>query len=108
MVTKIIVTVSKIRATIEGVKKIIGFINDVRDRIRSIRDKEIDQCWCGTTNADSNIFKQRMQELQDDINRMLDILEEYAKVLAASAEDWERTQNQVKAGADALTSPGRR
>ena len=93
--------------TIIGVAKTVtGIVKDIletKKNLMQIRDS-IREIW-GESNADSNVFSQRMQELDADIQAMLECLEEYVALLNKSAQDYQKTQQDVHAGASALTSP---
>lgn len=84
---------------------LIKDIDNIRKRIVEIREQRMQQVWKSTNNVDSDVFKQRMQELDDDVKKMLDCLDEYEKVLRDSASAYEKAQQDVKSGADALKSP---
>ena len=91
--------------------KVANDIEDIvktRRQLQQIRDKEVNDVWKNTTNPDSEMFRQRMQELDDDIQKMLDCLNEYVAVLKRTAEESARVQGEARAGASALKSPTNR
>ena len=59
----------------------------------------------GWRNADSDAFMARVEQLIRDLQDMVEALEEYARVLEASARDYETTQERVIGAANDLISP---
>ena len=59
-------------------------------------------------NADYEFFRERMRELEQDIDALCECLCEYEEVLNQSATEYEITQQTVKDKAIALRSPARR
>jgi len=104
----LIVTTSLILSAVGKVNTAKGIISSIRQRIAQIRDTDLQRVWKSTENVDSNVFKQRMQEMDQDIQKMLDALEEYVQVLQTSATQFEAKQETVKSQAQALRSPRNR
>ena len=104
----ILVTVGKIVTVISAINSSIELIRNIRAGLERIRETEIKRCWCNTTNADSNIFTQRMQELDQDIQRTLGFLDQYIDVLERSKREYENMQQQIANEASVIKSPGRR
>jgi uncharacterized protein YukE len=104
-ITTILVTAATIASTAKTVSGIIRDIQETRNNIIQIRDNRMQQVWKSSTNADSSTFSQRMQELELDIQKMLDCLQEYHDLLNKSATEYERTQRDVQGKASGLKSP---
>ena len=87
---------------------IVGFtknIQDAKKKLIQIRDSRMQEIWKSVKNVDSNTFKQRLQELDVDIQKMLVCLDEYVQLLKKSAAEYEQTQQNVNSNAGALRSP---
>lgn len=104
MVGAIIFTVSQVISAVNTITGIIADITTIKQNIAQIQEN-IQMIWGSTSNADSNMFDQRMQELFSDINDMLDCLNEYQQLLERTAREYERTQQDVYNNANNLKSP---
>ena len=104
----ILVAIPKIVAVVKGVKTAIDTIKAVKEKLANIREVLIPKCWCNTTNKDSEIFVQRMQELDTDIQKALRDLDEYVAMIEKVRAEYERTQSESHQNAVALQSPGNR
>ena len=104
----ILVTAGAIAGVYTGVSQVVRDIIAVRDRLNNICEGEMQQVWKSTTNADSNVFKQRMQELNSDIQQMLNTLDEYTALLQRSETEYRNTQQNVHGQASQLRSPTNR
>jgi len=104
----IIVTAIKIRSTAGKINAGINLIRQIRQRVQSLREERLQQVWRSSENVDSNIFKQRMQEMDTDIQKMLDALDQYEQVLRTSADQFQAKQETVRSEAQALQSPRNR
>lgn len=99
----------------EIISKVLGNIDNsiqsianIKESIGRIRSVEMPRCWCNTKNADSNIFDQRMQELDRDIAKAMRDLEEYSRILQKVRAEYAATQQDSMNQGSALKSPGAR
>jgi len=105
---KIVVTVRTIKEVANFARTTIETIRTIRTRIQQVREDRIRDIWADNVNADSTVFCQKMRELEEDVQKMMDCLTEYEQLLDRSAQEYETTQTNVKQQASALTSPTRR
>jgi len=108
MAIKIIVSAAKIISSAGKINDAIGRIRNFRERMRNLREQDLNDAWNHTHNADSNIFSQRMQEMDTDIQKMIEALDEYEAVLRRSAQEFEQKQATVAGEAQGLRSPRNR
>jgi hypothetical protein len=101
----IAISVGVITHVINGVVDDIKEINSEKAQLKAIRDVQIPRIWPDRGNVDSNTFCQRLEELDNDIQVMLNILDDYVEVLRRSAREYENTQREVNSKAGALKSP---
>lgn len=100
----IIVAAPRIMAVYSAVSTIVNDIITVKNHLNTLREQS-QQFWGSTTNADSSVFNQRMQELDNDIQIMLKTLNDYTEILQRSAREYERTQQNAHNDASQLRSP---
>lgn len=105
---KIFVTASKIITVYNEVRTVVGDIITAKNFLTNLREGQLQQAWGSTTNADSSVFNQRMQELDSDIQQMLRTLDEYTDLLQRSANEFQTTQQNVHGNASQLKSPTNR
>ena len=101
----IIAVVSVITAVAQAIKAAAEAITSIKQMITALRETDMQNAWKSTTNADSNIFNQRMQELDEDIMKLLTILGEYVEALNRSAAEYEATQQATMEKAAQLKRP---
>jgi len=104
----LIITTGKIISAAGKINSTISLIRNIRTRIADIRDQRLQQVWRSSENVDSNVFKQRMQEMDQDIQKMLDALDQYEQVLRTSAQQFQAKQETVRTEATNLRSPRNR
>jgi len=104
-ITTIVVSAVAIMSAANTIFEFNRNIQDVIGKIRDIRTDRVNSVWKGEKNVDSNEFCMRMEELEQDVKKMLDCLDEYEQVLKKSAQEYEKTQQQVRDGAANLKRP---
>jgi flagellar biosynthesis chaperone FliJ len=107
-VTTIIVNAGRIRQEATNVINQIGNILAQRNRVNQVYAEDLQNVWQSSQNTDSDMFRTRMQELENDIIHIEGILDQYVQVLNQSAQQYENTQNQIRSNAQGLTSPRNR
>ena len=103
----IIVVAGLIKAVADATTAVINTITSIKGAINNIRTNEMQSVWKSVKNTDSQMFNTRMEELEVDIQKAYDILDEYEKLLRRSAAQYENTQQNVHGQATALKSPTR-
>ena len=101
----IVVTATKIISAASTCVELFKAIKTIKEQLINIRDVQIPQIWKRQNNVDSDMFSKRMEELDQDVQKMLDCLDEYEQVLRKSAKDYETTQQNALTGASNLKSP---
>ena len=104
----VLVTVASNMGVYKGVSQIVRDIGAARNSLNNLREGQMQQVWKSTTNADSSMFSQRMQELDNDIQQMLNTLDEYTILLQRSATEYQNTQQNAHSRASQLRSPTNR
>jgi prophage DNA circulation protein len=104
----ILVTAATIMTIYTGVSQVVRDIVAAKNHLTNLREGQMQDVWKSTTNADSNMFSQRMQELDNDIQQMLSTLDEYTALLQRSATEYQNTQQNVHNNANQLRSPTNR
>jgi len=103
--TGIVLTITAISGAVTIIRGAIDGTRAVERAIGNIRDQRMQEVWKSNKNADSNVFSQRMRELEADINFMCGIIEEYNTLLQQVRDQAERTQQQTMSNATNLRSP---
>jgi len=104
----IIVGATKVATIISGIDASINIIRTIKGALERIRTSELKRCWCNTTNDDSKIFTQRMEELDADIQKALRDLDEYMVMLQKVKTEYEKTQQNSISEGSSLKRPGAR
>jgi hypothetical protein len=103
-----ILTAGKIAGAISSIIGLIQQVNQIKQSFKMQIKVELNVYWQGQggdKNPDSQIFNQRLDELDQDILRLTQILDEYIQLLGRIKTDLENTQGQTVSGASALRSP---
>jgi len=103
--TAIVAAIGTIGTVISAINSTIELANNVKSALVSIREQKMQQVWKSVRNKDSDMFRQRMVELDDDIRRVLGILDDYVAYLNESKHRYENLQTEVHQKASALRSP---
>ena len=101
----ILANIAEIAKAFNNIVEIVRNIRSAREALRQVCECDIPGIWPGATNADSNMFCQRMEELRVDIDKMIATLDEYTELLERTAKDYENTQRDVHSRANSLRSP---
>jgi len=108
IVGTVTVAVGLINGVATAARTVMGLINDIKKNINTIRTTEMDRVWKSAKNTDSQAFNTKMEELERDIQKAYDILNEYEQLLQRSAKEYENRQQEVHAQASNLKSPTNR
>jgi len=105
---KIVITAFVIMSAFNTISDTIRNIAEARNALARICTVELPSIWQSTTNADSKMFSQRMEEMRNDVNQMISALDEYTALLQRSAKDYGDTQESAHSRATSLRSPTNR
>jgi len=105
IVGTVIVVATAINNVASFAQGVMTAFNKVKQAIESIRSVDMQRVWGSATNSDSKVFNDRMIELENDIKKAYDILNEYEQLLQRSAKEYENRQQEVQSNASNLKSP---